>query len=60
MQELQVRITKCSIPHAWYEDMVGETIDVTSKGKTSTTYQYDDGRVLNIPTGDCEVVPAAA
>lgn len=60
MQELQVRITKCSIPHAWYEDMVGRTIGVTSKGKISKTYQYDDGRVLNILKDDCEVVPAAA
>lgn len=59
MQELQVRITKCSIPHAWYEDMIGQTIDVTSKGRASRTYQHDDGRVLNIPKDDCEVVPVA-
>lgn len=60
MQEFKVRITKCSVPSAWYEDMVGQTIDVTSKGKASTTYQCDIGRVYNIPKDDCEVVQDAA
>lgn len=55
MQEFKVRIVRCSIPHAWYEDMVGEVIDVTGK-PTATTYQCDIGRVYNIPKDDCEVV----
>lgn len=57
MQKFKVRIAKCSTAGAWYEYMVGKIIEVTDKD-AADLYQYDAGKVYNIPKSECEVVSA--